>query len=449
MNLPKICDELPANALHSLHVREWRADETKGFLALLDLHHYLKSPDVRRRHLEQVVVYQEQPVALLTWCPAARALAGRERFIGWDARTRQKRLPYVVQNNRFLLLPRHRPPNMASRVLKLAVDHLPGAWQARHGRTPLLAETFVDPEGFRGTCYNAAGWTNAGRTAGYERVCRDYYVEHERPKDLWLKMLDRNALQRLRDPSKLLPGEKTGPAARVPGAMPVSAPIARSLRQALREVPDPRQRKGLVFPLGAMLTTTVLALCCGARTLSDIVRFCEDLRHSQRSILGFRRDRKNPKCYPPPGEGCWRDVLRRVDPSALGRALNRWQQSQCDTLPQLLSIDGKVIGNNLATLVSLVDAEDGTPVAQAAAPGNGKEQALAQELVESLPEGSLEGKTVAGDALYMNRRLVRCLVQEGGGHVLVQLKSNQPGMLTRVEDKLTQYDPPFCPRPSN
>jgi hypothetical protein len=37
----------------------------------------------------------------------------------------------------------------------------------------------------------------------------------------------------------------------------------------------------------------------------------------------------------------------------------------------LLSIDGKVVANNVANIVSLVDATDGIPVAQAAASGSG------------------------------------------------------------------------------
>ena len=56
------------------------------------------------------------------------------------------------------------------------------------------------------------------------------------------------------------------------------------------------------------------------------------------------------------------------------QALNRWRLSQGEGVPELLSIDGKVIANNLATLVSLVDAADGSPLTQAAAPGNGQER---------------------------------------------------------------------------
>lgn len=445
MTIESITGELPDEALRSLELREWREEEVETYVGLLDRHHYLGSPHVRRRHLCQVACYEGKAVALIIWTTASAKLAGRESYVGWDSRTRQKRLGWLVQNNRFLLLPSKRPLNLASRVLGLAVKALPDAWESRVGKRPLLAETFVDPEGYKGTCYHAAGWINCGRTAGYARVSgRDFYQDNERPKDLWLKPLCGDALARLRDPSALLPGED--PKARAPGAMPVKAKQAESLSQALRTVKDPRSRRGREYPLGAMLATAVLALCCGAKSVSDIFRFCQDLSSPQRRSLGFRSKPVAPRVVPPPGEGCWRKVLSAVDPEELATALNSWlqRQSKQGTLPELLSIDGKVIGNNLATLVSLVDARDGSPVAQAAAPGNGQEHKLTSQLVKALPEGALEGKTVKGDALYSNKNLVREIVQERGGDVLVQLKANQKTTLEEVTRRLSHTAPPFC-----
>jgi len=450
MTIEPIEGDLPDEAMRSLELRQWREDEVETLAGLLDLHHYLGCPDPRRRHLCQVVCYEGKALALLVWTTASAKLAGRESYVGWDNRTRQKRLGWIVQNNRFLLLPEKRPANLASRVLAMAVKALPEAWEKRHGKRPLLAETFVDPEGYKGTCYNAAGWINCGRTAGYARVSgKDFYQDNERPKNLWLKALERGALDRLRDPSRLLPGED--PQARAPGAMPVKAETAGSLWRALNTVEDPRSRQGRQYPLGAMLATAVLALCCGESTVSGIFRFCQDLTSPQRRTLGFRPNRQARRVVPPPGEGCWRKVLGAVDPDELAKALNQWMQAQHANgeLPALLSIDGKVIGNNLATLVSLVDARDGTPVAQQAASGNGQEQKLTTKLIENLPGGALEGKFLKGDALYSNKNLVREVVQEAGGDVLVQLKANQKTTLEEVTRRLSREAPPFCKHPPN
>lgn len=439
-------ETLPPGALRGLSVRRWREDETEDFLSLLEEHHYLGAPDGRTRRLCQVVTFGDRAVALLVWNSAARSLAGRERFIGWDRRTCKKRLGYLVQNSRFcLLVPKGSTANLASRVLKLCLDHLPQAWEKLWGVRPLLAETFVDPEGHAGTCYRACGWLDLGRTAGFARVSKDYYERHDRPKHLWVKHLDGNARQLLRDPSQPLPGEKTGPKARVHAGLPVKAPVALSLSEALQQVKDPRGRQRRVYPLGAVLATAVLALACGAKSVSDIFRFCQDLTSAQRRNLGFRPNRQAPRVVPPPGEDFWRKILRRVDPEEIARALDHWRGSQKEEVPGLLSIDGKVIGNNLATLVSLVDAADGSPLSQAAAPGNGREQKLAENLIEALPDEALEGKTVGGDALHCQKGLTRTIVQEKGGHVLFQLKGNQKHTRDIVTNLMEKAAPPFCP----
>ncbi|MBT62625.1 MAG: hypothetical protein CML13_05365 [Puniceicoccaceae bacterium] len=448
MKIEAWIEALPEQSLRSLELREWSDDEAQSYVDLLDQHHYLGCPDARKRHLRQVVLYEGKAVALLIWTTCSRKLADRESHIGWDGRTREKRLGWIVQNSRFLLLPQTRPQNLASRILGMAVKALPDAWERRYHKRPLLAETFVDPEGYNGTCYHASGWTRLGRTKGYARVSApQYYQDNERPKYLWVKPLAKDALERLRDPSRLLPGEDAK--ARAPGVLPVTGKQAASLSAALRTVKDPRSRRGRQFPLGAMLATAVLAQCCGESTVTGIFRFCQDLSSPQRASLGFRSNPQARKVVPPPGEGCWRKVLAAVDPKELAEALDAWLQSQHENgdLPELLSIDGKVISSNLATIVSLVDATDGSPVAQAAASGNGQEQKLTTQLIESLPEGALEGKTLSGDALYSNKSLVREVVQGRGGEVLVQLKANQKTTLEEATRKLSQSAPPFCTQP--
>ena len=152
--------------------------------------------------------------------------------------------------------------------------------------------------------------------------------------------------------SRLLGGED--PRKRAPGTMPIKSKTAESLYRALRTVKDPRSRRGRQFPLCAMLATAVLAQCCGESTVTGIFRFCQDLSSPQRAMLGFRSNPKARKVVPTPGEGCWRKVLEDVNPEELAKALNAWMQSQSkkDALPDLLSIDCKVIASNLVTIVS-------------------------------------------------------------------------------------------------
>ena len=45
------------------------------------------------------------PLAMLGFSTAACTLAPRDRFIGWSRLRREKNLPLVVDNPRFLILP--------------------------------------------------------------------------------------------------------------------------------------------------------------------------------------------------------------------------------------------------------------------------------------------------------------------------------------------------------
>jgi hypothetical protein len=48
----------------------------------------------------------EQVLACLLWSSAAWKMAARDRWIGWSAGQRARNLPFVVNNSRFLILPK-------------------------------------------------------------------------------------------------------------------------------------------------------------------------------------------------------------------------------------------------------------------------------------------------------------------------------------------------------
>jgi len=105
-------------------------------------------------------------LALLGWCAGAFKVGVRDRWIGWAREQQWRRLPLVANNCRFLVPPRGRVPNLASRALALSARRLSADMEARFGHPVLLAETFVDPSRFRGVCYRAAGWGEVGATRG-------------------------------------------------------------------------------------------------------------------------------------------------------------------------------------------------------------------------------------------------------------------------------------------
>ena len=108
----------------------------------------------------------------LLFAASAWAVGVRDEWIGWSARARTQRLNWVVNNSRFLIFPWVRIANLASRALALAARQVGQDWQRRYGYRPVLLETFVDPQRYRGTCYRAANWVGLGMTVGRGRMDR-------------------------------------------------------------------------------------------------------------------------------------------------------------------------------------------------------------------------------------------------------------------------------------
>ena len=133
----------------------------------------------------------DRPIAMLGFSTAARKLAPRDRFIGWTTQLREKNLPLVVDNPRFLILPWIVIPNLGSHILSLVRRQLPDDWTDRYNVTPVLIETFVETPRFTGALYKASGWTHVGTTQGRGRY--DGHTKRDQPKkDVWLRPIRRD-----------------------------------------------------------------------------------------------------------------------------------------------------------------------------------------------------------------------------------------------------------------
>ena len=132
-----------------------------------------------------------EPLAMLGFGAAAWKTAPRDTFIGWVPECRQRNLPLVVNNARFLILPWIRIPNLASHILARCEKQLLQDWPQRYALRPVLLETFCEIPRFAGTCYRAANWTCVGQTKGRGKL--DVHNLYALPiKDIWLRPLQRN-----------------------------------------------------------------------------------------------------------------------------------------------------------------------------------------------------------------------------------------------------------------
>ncbi len=108
------------DVLKRVSVRLIEDAERARFDLLLERKHYLCSAKMVGRALRYVAELDGEWVALACFSAAALHLKGREKWIGWSARQRARRLGFVVNNSRYLVLPeRERLPNLASRALGL------------------------------------------------------------------------------------------------------------------------------------------------------------------------------------------------------------------------------------------------------------------------------------------------------------------------------------------
>ena len=125
-----------------------------------------------REHLRYAATYRGEWLAVVSFSAGASHRRYRDQFIVWSPEQRRRRLPLVVNNARFLILPDAHYPHLASRLFTRVLARLSDDWLARWGHRVALVETFVDPEFFRGTTYKVSGWSELGATSGSGRHAR-------------------------------------------------------------------------------------------------------------------------------------------------------------------------------------------------------------------------------------------------------------------------------------
>ncbi len=174
---------LPAGALGKLSFSPVQTSKDSSlYNELIQRYHYLgykPLPGAQIRYLVHCgppaianTTSSRRLLAVLGFGAAAWKTAPRDQFITWTARQRERNLHLIVNNARFLILPWITSRNLASRILSEAARRLPQDWQTRFNYQPVLLETFVQKDRFKGTCYRAANWIHLGQTQGRGKLDR-------------------------------------------------------------------------------------------------------------------------------------------------------------------------------------------------------------------------------------------------------------------------------------
>ena len=218
-------------------------------------------------------------------------------------------------------------------------------------------------------------------------------------------------------------------------ASPAPAPagvIPAGLIDTLAQVPDPRDPRGIRYPLAAVLTIAVCAVLAGARSYAAIAEWAADAPPRLRARLGL------PAAVPDLAT-IWR-VLIAVDPAALDRAIGAWVSAQLAAgrppgRRVVLAVDGKTVrgaraGDGTAPhLLACLDHGSGTVLAQLEVGAKTNEITRFAGLLGQA--GDLTGVLVTADALHAQREHATWLA-ERGAHYLVTVKGNQPGLLRQL-----------------
>ena len=154
------------------------------------------------RYLIEASGPQPRVLGCLQFSSRAWRMQARDTWIGWDEVNRQRHLPRLINNSRFLILPGVRIPHLASHVLALSLRTVAEDWEQHYGLRPWLAETLVDRSRFAGHCYRAANWIDVGFTTGRGRQDRAHQRHGMAPKRVLLYPLRPDARQRLLSDSK-------------------------------------------------------------------------------------------------------------------------------------------------------------------------------------------------------------------------------------------------------
>ena len=318
--------------LSQVVVRPVDPEEESRFQELMQQYHYLGSLPKISNTIWYVATCNNDWLGLLSFSAAALKCGARDRWIGWGHRLQYDRLHLVANNSRFLILPHCHYKNLATKILSLCRRRIQEDWQDRFGFPILMMETFVDPSRFVGTIYHAANWKLVGNTKGYQRIRNGYSDACQTSKLVFIYALQRNA--RLVLSGSPLPQQYVSGAPR----MKLTAEQMRSLPDFFKQIPDPRRAQGRLHSIPVVLAIAAAAVLCGMRGYKAISDWAQALSPRARDRFGCRR--KNGV----PSESTIRNVLIRVDPVELDRALQLWN-AQYGAIDESLAIDGKTMRN--------------------------------------------------------------------------------------------------------
>lgn len=417
--------------LDFLVVRPITPGEENTWNNMMREHHYLGFHSLTGKTLKYVALLDGQWVALIGWGSATFQSSHRENWIGWSKEQIMQRLKFIVNNQRFSILPGIQIKNLASKVLALNTRRLPDDWLAVHGHTALMAETFVDHSRFTGTCYRAAGWVPLGKTSGYGRKAGIYYY-HGETKTIFLKPLHKDARKILS--ASFLPPEYEGGEKALIDLNKIPIQTQGGLMEYLNRIRDPRKPRGIRHTQVTVLAVAICALLSGAKSFIGIGEWAANLSQELLKRLGCRYNQRLRK-YVPPSEPTLRRALQSVNADEVDQIVGEWLSLQSND--DIIAVDGKVLrgskvaGGKPVHLVSALLHHERTVIGQQQVDKKSNEITAFKPLLEPI---DLKGKVVTADAIQTQVQNARFIVEDKGADYIFPVKQNQGNLFETIRN---------------
>jgi predicted transposase YbfD/YdcC len=204
---------------------------------------------------------------------------------------------------------------------------------------------------------------------------------------------------------------------------------AVSFLRHFQDMPDPRQRGKVTYPLDEVLLLCLLAVLAGAETFVDIARFGEKKLEFLRRFRSFRDGT--------PSHDHLGDIFATLDAEQFQRCLVSWVAWLMGAPAEVIAIDGKTSRRSYQKkggaapihMVSAFAARQRLVLGQVKVAEKSNEIIAIPKLLEMM---AIEGAIVTIDAMGCQRDIAQKIVDQKADYVLA-LKGNQGSLREDVE----------------
>lgn len=194
------------------------------------------------------------------------------------------------------------------------------------------------------------------------------------------------------------------------------------------DLPDPRQRGKVLYPLDEILLLCLLAVLAGADCIVDIARFGQKKRELLRRFRPFADGT--------PSHDHLGDILASLDAQAFQRCFVAWVASLTGVDPDVIAIDGKTLRRSFQTkgsapihMVSAFAARQRLVLGQVKVADKSNEIVAIPKLLAMM---DIENAIVTIDAMGCQREIAQTILDKRADYILA-LKGNQGSLRDDVD----------------